>query len=560
MTLGKLRLIGALGVFGVLFLVGYLFFIGSHNADNPGAFLQFGKTETHNNTASTTTSTASGNACFSARRLLILNRSGHPVAQRIAHLLRDRLRELPWIQQVDFADPSTAPDKSRAPDLFLTLDLAQFDQSGLLHHTTRAVLNASLGSAPWQSTCYSGDSSTAPLLHFDWNTHIESESTFTGIHSDRYRAIVDDLGGSLLAGVSNQIAGFAEKYPPLPELPAEFYGPYVEAAGLAALKAFGIQPLYSSCGLFTHNETYWSFEPLTDASPELQRLADQLITNQWKTSLPLTTNLENFNARFNRGDERLEIFRLRDSDTYSPGRSAARPQRFIIHYRKPFTEAEQEKAVDKLLARADATDVVMPFEESLNRAQRQRLDEMLEHEPLLIPQHALRLAQLYFKRADTNAALNMLLSAKALSTSLDDPSSVQSDVDELAKKISHGKKLDLEIPASTYRGLGFLEITNGTQSFTFDCLLIQPVRMFAMNGGHSQTVTLKIGPPQKEAYPWTMLQTREGSRSTSKSTFNRPPQGPWTQAFTFDDIACKFSILPSADSRQMTVTIQTQAN
>src|SRR5207247_3800793 len=106
------------------------------------------------------------------------------------------------------------------------------------------------------------------------------------------------------------LATLAEKYPPLPELPRDFYGPYQPVNEFDCLKAVNARRVCSYYGLLTHNETFWKFELATNPVPQLQRMIAQLTSAGWKVGTA-DTNTEYHVIDLHQDGARLRLFRVR---------------------------------------------------------------------------------------------------------------------------------------------------------------------------------------------------------------------------------------------------------
>ena len=151
----------------VLVAVPVIHFFGSSRkaGDDSRAMLNLGKTETHNNMNSSTTSSFSDNSTFSARRVLLYSDNPHPLCRKIVAHLEKRLKDSPFIEQLQLTDqPYINTNGGQGPDLFLTVDLAELVQSGIIVCSTmKALVTASLGNTPWQSSHYTIDATTCLL-------------------------------------------------------------------------------------------------------------------------------------------------------------------------------------------------------------------------------------------------------------------------------------------------------------------------------------------------------------------------------------------------------------
>jgi len=526
-------LILALAVLGV-----FLVFRRSNTQRNApagkGVEFQGGKTKSRNSLVSSTSSSSSDNACFTARRILFLTNSNpHPLSPRINALVAEGLRSFPAIDSVETA-PRIPSQWSESPDLFLQIDLEEVTEEGIIARSLKGRVTASLSGAPWQSHHHTQSRGTPPLVQFRWRTTLDHESDFSGIRSDRYGDPARSIAGELLKGITNQLSDLAKNFPPLPELPKEFYGPYEPVEDFPLLKVLNATRAYSYAGLFTRNETFWKFQVPPDPVPQLQRIIDQLEPTPWKLDSSSLTNTPDFYLRFRQKDAELEIFRLRPERINPIGPVPTEPIEFIVHYQKSFSDPEREAALEKLFTANASLETLLPFQNSFFAKQRERYYALLEKSPASSPRGYLQMADVYLRRMETNAALGVLLRAKALQATLDSPD-LTSEIDTIAKKISPKEKLTLNVSPEIYRDLGFVEITNTAQSFELEIPFGQPVLMFSDDGRGPQTFCLKIGSPQKGSYPWSVIRSMEHSRSSSSSQFTLPPSGEWRQTFTFEN-------------------------
>ena len=527
-------------------------------ADDSPAMLNIGKTETHSSMSSATTSSASENSTFSARRVLLFSDNPHPLCRKIVAHLEQQLKDSPFIKQLQLTDqPYINTNGGPAPDLFLTVDLAELEQSGIVSSTMKALVTASLGNTPWQSSYYTSDATTAPLVSFEWKASIDSETTFTGVRTDRYadaaRSIADDLAKNIL----KQIEEFAGKYPALPELPREFYGPYQPVADLDCLKEFHARRVGSFSGLFTHNETFWSFSTATNPVPQLEGIARQLEAAGWNITGNQMTNSWDHRIAASNGDARLEIFRQRN-ERMSLSHSDKPPAHFdfVAHYRKPFAREEREAALEKLFTTSASVETLLPFVNTLTKEQRGKFYELAEKSPGTSPQACFQLAQHYLTQKHTNDAVHLLLRTKALATTLKDATSLNSSIEAMVKKISPKKEVKLEITPDLCRELGFLELTNLAKAIEQRRGFGQPLIFFAPGNRGVKIFALTVSAPEKGAYPWLFVEAEEGMRSTSSSSFTPDNQGEWQHAISFDKQTLSLIVVPAPDKKQVKFTIR----
>ena len=556
----KIGLLIVVGLVG-LGLAAHFFWAGKKSAADDGdlAFLNIGQTETHNSLSSSSTSCSSDNSSFSSRHVVLMADNPHPLSRQIAARLERLLKDCPFIECLEVTNQTfLQTEGTNSPDLFVNVNLVELKQSGLISSTMKSVVTASLGSTPWQSSIYASDSSTPPLVAFTWNGTMDSETTFTGIRTDRYADTAQKVAEDFAKAISKQLEELSGKYPPLPELPGDFYGPYQPVADFDCLKEFQARRAATFCGLLTHNQTFWQFQTETNPVPQLQRIIGALETAGWKFRDVQLTNTLDYRMRGNLGDAELEIFRQRD-EPMNP-LFDEKPKThfdFITHYRKSFSRAEREAAVEKLFEAQRPVEVLLPFQPSFSSSQRKRFYELVENSPVTSPRACIQLAQIYLDRKRTNNAINLLTSAKALAATVKDASSLESSIDSVAKKISPKKTLKLEVTPEICRKLGFLELTNLTQTVEQTRDLGQPLIFFGPGKRGIQITAFTIGARQKDAYPWLRVQAEEGMRSTSSSSFSANSKGELQHPFTFDEQPIKISAVPLPDLKQVKFTLQT---
>jgi hypothetical protein len=521
--------------------------------EHASASFSFGKTESHNNSFSGSSYSSSDNSAFSSRRVIFVQTKSHPLSERIGALVAERLKDCPGIDRFEIVEPSAMlTEGMAAPDLFLRLDLIELKEEGLLSRSTKTTVTAFLGSAPWQSSHHNQGPSTPPLVQFAWNATFASDATFRGIRSDRYGELARSIADDCAKGISNQIAALSTKFPALPDLPPDFFGPYQPVEDFQFLKEVKAARACSYYGLMTHNQTFWKFQTATNPVPQLERIISQLQATQWKVGTVSVTNTEDYFVSAGRDHAELEIFRVRP---YGMGLSS--PEKpltsveFVVHYQKPFSREKLETALEQLFVEQRPLETLLPFQNAFSRDQRERFYALVEKSPATSPQACIQIAESYLNRKQTNAALNLLLRAKALAVAAIDPSEVESRVEALAKKISAKEKLDLKVTSEICRELGFIELTNGLQAVEQERALGQPLLMFGVNERGLKTFALTIRSPQKGVYPWTMVQIEGFGRSTSSSSFDLKQQKQWQHTFTFDELTLKATGSPLSDDRRV---------
>jgi hypothetical protein len=201
---------------------------------------------------------------------------------------------------------------------------------------------------------------------------------------------------------------------------------------------------------------------------------------------------------------------------------------------------------------------LLPFQYLFSPAQRERFYALAEKSPATSPRTCIQLAGIHLNRGHTNDAGNLLLRAKALAGTVKDASSLESDIQAMAKKISPRKELKLEVTREICRELGFLELTNATQTFEQTRDLGRPLVFFGPGGRGVKVYSLTVSPPQKGSYPWMLVKAEDGGRSCSWGGFNLSSRGEWQNSFTFDKQTLKVTAVPLTATNRVKFTIRVE--
>jgi hypothetical protein len=500
----------------------------------PAAAFTAGQTQTHTTLSTSTSTSAPENALFGARHLLVWVEDEHPFLQRLTPNLIQRLRQVPGIETVTELRPENPwPEGQRSPDLFLRLGLEGFTDQGVLRQSLDATVTADLGNAPWRSTHFIQDQTTPPVVAFAWHGAHQERSDFQGLRTDRLAAAAASVADAFANALSNHVISFSQKYQPLPDLPVDFYGPYEPVNDPEALRRVKAQRRFSGPGLFTRNETFWTFQAPSHPSPTLAALVRDFEADGWKMREAASTNEPPFRLHLQQADAEIEIFE-RSSERGGPGsRPAPEATRFVARYRLPFSAQAREAALQSLLDRGASSDPMLPFWNLCSPAQRARFIDLAEQGPLASPQVCLRLAEHYLGRQQTNAAARMLLRAQVLAFPLREADALRSRIDALAGRVAPGAKAELIPTAETCRELGLVEVRAEFTSTERVLPLGQPLRLFHAGEQGLELSALTVEPARNGLHAYTLMSGRDGNRSWSSGGFPAGQDRPWHQTWSF---------------------------
>ena len=552
-------------VLTVAFLV--LRFVSENTRGSEGIpQLQVGKTETRSSMTSGRSTSAPEYATFNSGRVLLLSDNPHPFCRKIVDRLEQQLKESPHIRSLErLNEPFTITQRDGAPDLFLRVDLVSAKGSGVLPSTFQSVVTATLGNAPWFDTLHIRDGSSAPVVSIEWNATVDSERTFLGLTTDRYKEAAHDIAQSLAKSITENLAKLSEEYPPLPSLPAEFFGPYEPVADFDWLSTVSARRSASYCGLFTHNETYWRFQTSTNPGPVLEQIAQSLSRAGWdiqprdhtETPFPL------LEAR--QGEARVTISRRSMLNAH-----ISDPQRleFIVCHRKPLSRTERAQALELLLDRKPWDfETLLPFVHSFEVEQRRRFFERLAQTGSSSPKGCVQLADLYLDQGRTNDAKHQLLKAHALSATRPDSKTLKRHIEDLAGKIQPQSRLELEYTPEICRELGFIEIEKVTQPLEFTRPFGEPLALFKrfsnpVEPPHTaiRIVALTVNAPAKGFHGYTWRRSEPGVRSCDSGDCFRQVGEVFTRTIGAGDQAVTVQAEPLSDAKGVKFTVRRQPN
>ena len=562
MNSSRFRWIAAIGA--LLVAAFLLLRWATERSPDPAGFphLKAGKTETRSGVSSGESSSAPAHATFSSDRVVLFSDNPHPFCRKIVARLEQRLKDCPHIRSVVRVDqPFTITSRDAAPDLFVTVDLAMARRSGILASTFQSVVTASLGSTPWFDTTHTRVEGVSPAVSLEWRATVDSESTFTGVSSDRYAEVASDIAEKLATSMIQIIEKMNDTYPRLPALPAEFFGSYDPVADFDWMSAFSARRMASYCGLFTHNETFWRLELPADPVPALEQVARSLKSAGWEVdplelTIPLKPRME---ARL--GDGRITLFKShkRDHPLDAPATNQE-PVEFIVHHRKPLSRIERTRALELLLSQ-DASDPAdrLPFESSFTPDQRTRFFAALEKNGSRLPQGCLELARRFLDQGRTNEAAHQLLRTHALSATRSDADSLREDIRRLAKRISPGAPLNLGYTPEICRELGFIEIPQVAHPMEFTRRLGEPLVLFGPFNDRIRITALTVRALGKGDYSVEDRHAERDMNGTGSSGFTNQKNASLERTVSGGGraVTVRHEILPDSSGVKFTVRPET---
>ncbi|MBN2164007.1 MAG: hypothetical protein JXR25_05665 [Pontiellaceae bacterium] len=284
------------------------------------------------NSSLSTGCTTSGNeySFFPARRILVINRSEHPLMAGVATRLVERLEKLDFVDKVDLCGPGERPDTGTCLyDLYVLLELPSIDVHGLLAtgRTVEADVKVSCGRNIFNSdhvyiddyaSLYAGISMTSLLRH---------ESVAHGYESADARfvqeieAVEAQVGGAL----EKNLSAWSAKYVDVNRLPPALIPGYVPVPPDLPLPLNeSLEMVISGNRPLLHNQSVWAMETSVP-SEILGEWLDAAKRAGWTLS-PDTVNDKNrfLYFRATKGNDLIEAYKTQDDDPRREGDGAGR--------------------------------------------------------------------------------------------------------------------------------------------------------------------------------------------------------------------------------------------
>jgi hypothetical protein len=250
--------------------------------DDSTLAMQAGSIKANNNLSASTSTSSSEFALFSAKRIAVLNLSGHPMMRGLSKKLAERLEQVPAVEQVDLFQAEAWPeDGTRLYDQYILLDLPEFSTWGLLATGRRVKANvkASVGRGFWNSRHSYSDHLSPPLVQISSELKLNHESTGFGYETanTKYAQVVENIAQQFGESITKSITEWSGKYASPDVLPQEFYPEYrATPVDLPLPINPDLQKMVSGSGFMLNNYTVWTMQT-HEALEELKTLHQALV-------------------------------------------------------------------------------------------------------------------------------------------------------------------------------------------------------------------------------------------------------------------------------------------
>jgi len=352
--------------------------------------LHSGKIEANNNLNSTSSVMAPSNGRVAMARVAVVNRSDHRVMRRVATDVADRIAATDAIDTVDAFDMASGDDwpndGRRLYDLYIVLDMPEFDSSGLLAtgRTVDAKVTANVGNDLWDSRHGYSDALTPPMVRINCSISLDHHSVSSGYESAnaKYTQVIDNIADQLAGDLEKKLAKWAADHPLMSDVPGGLYPTYRPAPDdLPLPDAAELERVISGNGLMLHNRTVWTMH--TDRPAEmLNDLAGRLEAAGWRTGDPNITADDRWShhLRASRDAQVYEAFVVQPRMMTFAEPDANEAVRLVVDYRDRMTRDETGAVLEQMLeANAISIPTMLQFRTVMGNDLRERcVQRMLE--------------------------------------------------------------------------------------------------------------------------------------------------------------------------------------
>lgn len=361
-------------------------------------------------THSVSSTRSNGDRLFD-RTLAVYNEADDLLMQRLGLALFEQLKQQKRFEQLHYLPAGDRlPDGQRLPDLFITLDRTDWEESGLPgnRHFTGTLQMTISDRFRRASQSYSSTLSP-PKIEFRWRGELEYEADQTGIETSgaRYQAVSNDIAGELAQKVNEAIDKLSEQYGVIETVPESFYVEYLPPPDFEFVDELNATRRIDGSGFMKHAVVIWETPDNLLPPQAISAVREALSDGAWR--LPEGDQNEEY-LRATSGSKVITVFRD-DAGTFDPD-AATRRQRMFVVYEHTMAEEAIHAGVRRLFDEEADESALLLFQRAWYEHPELVEEYFAEQQPSRADSW-LQLAQLR-KKSDPEAAREALLRAHAL--------------------------------------------------------------------------------------------------------------------------------------------------
>jgi len=450
---------------------------------------QAGVLEAKNGMNSSTSSSTSGHARFSAKRISIRCESSHTLMDKVCRVMQQKMAALPYVEAVDYWPYGIdQTDSFSRADVYMVIRAHNLSEKAFgIHRKGDADISCYIGDQP-EPKYHHTSRGSAPTLHFSMNARLQHRSVFKGFESQpwKYKQQSINIAQQFLDTITKQFDKWIKQYGLIPELPEYMYGTGTMEVPFDFLKHRNATCLHRSEGLLKNSCIVWRYEDDRNNSEAFSEVRDLLKAQGWRGGHALDEEgdhrLESFTM--SREDSHIQIFRQRGRDEhggilYGDQETSAEKLPIIVEYVSLFSREQIDDALRQLFASDVDIETKLLFENTSHHAQvKQLLLDSVKSQQVKTMQGYLWVGRYHASQKDMDLATGALMLAKAMSRTVREHHPAKNEFKSLAKQIGDESLAAAEIGVEYFQRAGFMDISAVDHGTVFERALNDPLMFY----------------------------------------------------------------------------------
>lgn len=461
-----------------------------------GVDFHAGKIEARNNSTFSHSKSWSGDSVFEARRIAIQWVDDHPVLEQVIARLRDDMRALAFVDEVDVFGPGeTYQAGERLYDSYLTISIdVQRDSKPFVERDFSATIGVTAGTMPYHSRNTYHDHLTVPNIQYALNAEINHTSLSTQAGKP-YKMIADNIGEELAGKLTEQFAEWHEEFGGEADWPDDLIGRYPEDRTIPWPEAVQMEAIVDGYGLMQHRHALWRIE--TDQPRAVMQAFHQAYTDAgWRIDQDAIIEKDERNTRYhfrawNDAPHQVEVFEVRDR---LGERDAGEVSLICVRYQHRFDRPETRAVIDRLLDEDADLSVLRCLQSQMASEQRARYFQLLADSNPTDPRDYLALAAFHHRKGQDDEAKRYLTRAALFIYRAQDRPAFRNKITKAAKDMGFDESLvDPSMSPERMTEFGYKPLDHlvGTET-TID--VDQAVQFYFEKKGDLHTMDLWLAP------------------------------------------------------------------
>ena len=450
---------------------------------------QTGVLEAKNSMNSSTVSSTSGHARFSAKRVSIRCESSHTLIDKVCRDIQQKMATLPYIETVDYWPYGIEQTGSLGrTDVYIVIKADEISEEAFgIHRKGNADISCYVGDKPEPKYHHIGRGNT-PTMNFSMNAHLEHSSVFKGFESQqwKYKQQSINIAQQFIDTITKQFDKWIKQHGLLPELPEYMYGTEATDVQFDFLKRKNATCLHRSEGLLKNSCVVWRYEDDRNNKEAFGEVRDLLKAQGWRGGNALDREgdqrLESF--AMSKKNNHIQVFRKRGRNKhggilYGDQETSEDKLPIIVEYVSLFSKTQIDGALRQLFASDVNIETKLLFENtSYDEQVKQLLLDSVKSQRVKTMQGYLLLGRHHAGQKDMDQAADALMLAKAMSRTLREHNPATNEFKSLAKQIGDESLSSAEVGIEYFQRAEFIDMSTVDAGTEFERALGEPLMFY----------------------------------------------------------------------------------